>query len=157
MARKYGKKAQAKVKGVMRERKRGTLRSGRSGKRVTSRKQAIAIGLSEARRRREGAAEVERAEALDPPAGLPLAQSGRLLGVAVAAALVAQRLGRDALALCRGHLEGPDVGPGTARPRFTRARIDRRFARVRLGHRHLHRHGRAPAAGVPEARRLLRL
>jgi hypothetical protein len=50
MARKYGKKAQAKVKRVMRERKRGTLRSGRSGKRVTSRKQAIAIGLSEARR-----------------------------------------------------------------------------------------------------------
>jgi hypothetical protein len=50
MARRYGKKAQAKVKRVMRERKRGTLRSGRSGKRVTSRKQAIAIGLSEARR-----------------------------------------------------------------------------------------------------------
>jgi hypothetical protein len=50
MARRYGKKAQAKVRRVMRERKRGTLRSGRSGKRVTSRKQAIAIGLSEARR-----------------------------------------------------------------------------------------------------------
>ena len=50
MARRYGKKAQAKVKRVMRERKRGTLRSGRSGKRVTSRKQAIAIGLAEARR-----------------------------------------------------------------------------------------------------------
>ena len=49
MAR-YGKKAQEKVKRAMRERKRGTLRSGRSGKRVTSRKQAIAIGLSEARR-----------------------------------------------------------------------------------------------------------
>jgi hypothetical protein len=47
---KYGKKAQSKVKRAMRERKRGTLRSGRSGKRVTSRKQAIAIGLSEARR-----------------------------------------------------------------------------------------------------------
>ena len=47
---KYGKKAQQKVKRVMHERKRGTLRSGRSGKRVTSRKQAIAIGLSEARR-----------------------------------------------------------------------------------------------------------
>jgi hypothetical protein len=49
MAR-YGKKAQDKVERAMRERKRGTLRSGSSGKRVTSRKQAIAIGLSEARR-----------------------------------------------------------------------------------------------------------
>lgn len=49
MAR-YGKKASAKVKAAMHERKRGTLRSGRSGKKVTSRKQAIAIGLSEARR-----------------------------------------------------------------------------------------------------------
>jgi hypothetical protein len=46
----YGKTAQRKVKRAMHERKRGTLRSGRSGKRVTSRKQAIAIGLSEARR-----------------------------------------------------------------------------------------------------------
>ena len=46
----YGKKAQSKVKRAMHERKHGTLRSGRSGKRVTSRKQAIAIGLSEARR-----------------------------------------------------------------------------------------------------------
>jgi hypothetical protein len=49
MAR-YGKKAGKKVEKVMRERKRGTLRSGSSGKKVTSRKQAIAIGLSEARR-----------------------------------------------------------------------------------------------------------
>jgi hypothetical protein len=48
MAR-YGGKAQSKVKKVMQERKRGTLKSGRSGKKVTSRKQAIAIGLSEAR------------------------------------------------------------------------------------------------------------
>jgi Family of unknown function (DUF6496) len=47
---KYGRKAQQKVAKVMRERKRGTLRSGRSGKKVKSRKQAIAIGLSEARR-----------------------------------------------------------------------------------------------------------
>ena len=47
--RKYGKTASRKVERAMRERKRGTLRSGRSGKRVTSRKQAIAIGLSEAR------------------------------------------------------------------------------------------------------------
>jgi hypothetical protein len=46
MAR-YGRKASQKVKRAMRERKRGTLKSGRSGKRVTSRKQAIAIGLSE--------------------------------------------------------------------------------------------------------------
>ena len=47
---KYGKKAGEKVKRAMEERKRGTLKSGRSGKKVTSRKQAIAIGLSEARR-----------------------------------------------------------------------------------------------------------
>ena len=47
---KYGKKAQQKVREVMRERKRGTLRSGRSGKKVTNPKQAIAIGLSEARK-----------------------------------------------------------------------------------------------------------
>ena len=49
MAR-YGKKAQQKVKRAMHERKRGTLRSGRSGKKVKSRKQAIAIGLSQARK-----------------------------------------------------------------------------------------------------------
>ena len=49
MAR-YGKKARSKVKRAMHERKRGTLKSGRSGKRVKSRKQAIAIGLSQARR-----------------------------------------------------------------------------------------------------------
>ena len=47
---KYGKTAQKKVKRAMHERKRGTLKSGRSGKKVKSRKQAIAIGLSEARR-----------------------------------------------------------------------------------------------------------
>lgn len=50
MATRYGKKAQSKVKRAMHERKAGTLRSGSSGKKVTSRKQAIAIGLSEARR-----------------------------------------------------------------------------------------------------------
>ena len=49
MAR-YGNKARSKVKRAMHERKRGTLRSGRSGKKVKSRKQAIAIGLAEARR-----------------------------------------------------------------------------------------------------------
>jgi hypothetical protein len=48
--RKYGKKASDKVEKAMHERKRGTLRSGGSGKKVKSRKQAIAIGLSEARR-----------------------------------------------------------------------------------------------------------
>jgi hypothetical protein len=48
--RKYGPKAQKKVERAMHERKRGTLRSGGSGRKVTSRKQAIAIGLSEARR-----------------------------------------------------------------------------------------------------------
>ncbi len=47
---KYGRKASEKVAKVMRERKQGKLRSGRSRKKVTSRKQAIAIGLSEARR-----------------------------------------------------------------------------------------------------------
>jgi len=47
---KYSKKAAAKVERAMHERKHGTLRSGGSGKKVTSRKQAIAIGLSEARR-----------------------------------------------------------------------------------------------------------
>ena len=50
MPRRYGKKASQKVKRAMHERKRGTLRSGRSGRKVKSRKQAIAIGLSEARR-----------------------------------------------------------------------------------------------------------
>ena len=47
---KYGKKASTKVERAVHEMKRGTLRSGRSGKKVTSRKQAIAIGLAEARR-----------------------------------------------------------------------------------------------------------
>jgi Family of unknown function (DUF6496) len=49
MARKYSKKASADVERVMKKRKAGTLKSGRSGRKVTSRKQAIAIGLSEAR------------------------------------------------------------------------------------------------------------
>jgi hypothetical protein len=47
---KYAKKAQEKVEKVMKEKNAGTLKSGRSGKKVTSRKQAIAIGLSEARK-----------------------------------------------------------------------------------------------------------
>jgi hypothetical protein len=50
MARKYSKAASAKVKRAMHERKEGTLKSGRSGKTVKSKKQAIAIGLSEARK-----------------------------------------------------------------------------------------------------------
>lgn len=51
MPKKYGATAQKKVKKVMHEYKEGKLKSGRSGKKVTSRKQAIAIGLSEARKR----------------------------------------------------------------------------------------------------------
>jgi hypothetical protein len=46
---KYSKKAEKKIEKVMREKKQGKLKSGRSGKKVTSRKQAIAIGISEAR------------------------------------------------------------------------------------------------------------
>src|SRR3979409_1415649 len=53
MARKYSKKASAKVGRAMKKRKAGTLKSGRSGKTVKSRKQAIAIGLSEARAERK--------------------------------------------------------------------------------------------------------
>jgi len=51
MPRKYSRSASKDVKSAMHKRKRGTLKSGRSGKKVTSRKQAIAIGLSEARRK----------------------------------------------------------------------------------------------------------
>ena len=49
MARRYSQAASKNVKSAMKRRKRGTLKSGRSGKTVKSRKQAIAIGLSEAR------------------------------------------------------------------------------------------------------------
>ena len=51
MARRYSRGASKEVEGAMRKRKRGKLKSGRSGKKVKSRKQAIAIGLSEARRK----------------------------------------------------------------------------------------------------------
>ena len=51
MARKYSRSASKDVEGAMRKRKKGTLKSGRSGKKVKSRKQAIAIGLSEARKK----------------------------------------------------------------------------------------------------------
>ncbi len=58
---KYSKKASDKVKKALHERKRGTLKSGQSGKKVKSRKQAIAIGLAQARRavpcRRQGASQ----------------------------------------------------------------------------------------------------
>lgn len=53
MPRKYSKGAQTKVKKVMEEYKSGKLKNGRSGKKVTSRKQAVAIGLSEARKKGE--------------------------------------------------------------------------------------------------------
>ena len=62
MARRYSRSASKDVERIMKKRKKGTLRSGRSGKKVTSRKQAIAIGLSEARQeRKEGAAKEEEA------------------------------------------------------------------------------------------------
>jgi hypothetical protein len=51
VAKKYGNKAQSSVKKAMRKMKKGTLESGKSKKKVTSRKQAIAIGLSEARKK----------------------------------------------------------------------------------------------------------
>jgi Family of unknown function (DUF6496) len=50
MARRYSKASESKVERAMHEMKRGTLKSGRSGTKVRSRKQAIAIGLAEARR-----------------------------------------------------------------------------------------------------------
>ncbi|HET6401174.1 MAG TPA: DUF6496 domain-containing protein [Candidatus Kapabacteria bacterium] len=53
MPRKYSKAAQKTVESAMEREKRGTLKSGQSGKTVTSRKQAIAIGLSEARKKGE--------------------------------------------------------------------------------------------------------
>ncbi|MDB5204621.1 MAG: hypothetical protein JWP09_649 [Candidatus Taylorbacteria bacterium] len=51
MAKKYSTKAQSKIKKVMHEYKKGKLKSGKSGQKVKSRKQAIAIGISEARRK----------------------------------------------------------------------------------------------------------
>ncbi len=83
MAR-YGKKAQSKVKRAMHERKQGTLRSGRSGRKVTSRKQAIAIGLSEARR---AGAKCRRRGKEAPP-------TGHGICCVRAQAEVQQRLGR---------------------------------------------------------------
>ena len=51
MARKYSKKASGEVEKAVRKQKKGTLKSGKSGKKVTSRKQAVAIGLSKARKK----------------------------------------------------------------------------------------------------------
>lgn len=67
MAARYSKLAQKKVKRALHERKRGTLKSGGSGAKVTSRRQAIAIGLSEARRR--GAKVPRRSTSKRKPAG----------------------------------------------------------------------------------------
>jgi hypothetical protein len=92
MAR-YGKKAQQKVRRAMRERKKGTLRSGRSGKKVTSRTQAIAIGLSEARR--EGAAEKARRSSV-PSHSSP--QRHRFTPHASAIAVARDFIGHDAAA-----------------------------------------------------------
>ena len=74
--RKYGDKASEKVEKAMHEKKRGTLRSGGSGKKVTSRKQAIAIGLSEARRavgrsRRAARPGRSRPRRMEPPYRMP--------------------------------------------------------------------------------------
>ena len=66
MARKYSKKASADVERAMKKRKAGTLKSGRSGRKVTSRKQAIAIGLSEARAEGAEGAEEGRASGENP-------------------------------------------------------------------------------------------
>ena len=74
-ARKYSPRAGSKVGRAMHERKHGTLKSGRSGKKVTSRKQAIAIGLSEARR--EGAKVPRRAARTSKSAGGGKAKAAR--------------------------------------------------------------------------------
>lgn len=72
--RKYGKAAGKRVESAMKRRKKGTLRSGRSGKKVTSRKQAIAIGLSEAR---EKGAKVPRKRSSAKKGGRKTASGGR--------------------------------------------------------------------------------
>ncbi len=64
--RKYSPKAGEMVREEMREMKRGTLKSGRSGRKVTSRKQAIAIGLSEARKAGEGSEKEVHGEEKQP-------------------------------------------------------------------------------------------
>jgi hypothetical protein len=69
MARKYSKSAGSKVKKTLHEMKRGKLRSGRSGKQVKSRKQAIAIGLSEARREGKKVPRKKTGKRSEQPAG----------------------------------------------------------------------------------------
>jgi hypothetical protein len=153
MAR-YGRKAQSKVKRALHERKRGTLRSGRSGKRVTSRKQAIAIGLSEARR--AGARSPRsRARGSARPPQASRCSVRRALDVAVAAALVACRPGVIRSRCSSGTSKGQTSGAGLPRRSPERGSTGV-SARVRLGHRQLHRRTPQAAAGVPEARRLLR-
>lgn len=71
----YGKKASSKVEAALHERKQGTLKSGKSGKKVTSRKQAIAIGLSEARK--EGGKVPERSAASNKTASKTAARKPR--------------------------------------------------------------------------------
>lgn len=78
---KYGKKAQSKVARSMRERKRGSLRLG-SGRKVTSRKQAIAIGLSEARRAGAKVPRKKSAGTKKKRAGTKKRSSGRKAGSA---------------------------------------------------------------------------
>lgn len=94
MARKYGKKASEKVERTMHEFKRGTLKSGSGGK-VTSRKQAIAIGLSQARAR---GYKVPRAHAtMDIDARVRAHLSNMLPGKEIDARGIARALGVDAL------------------------------------------------------------
>ena len=76
--KKYGSKAQKKVHRAMHEMKEGKLKSGRSGKKVKSRKQAIAIGLSEARKSGPKSQRSEKAPAVEAAyAGNALRQKGR--------------------------------------------------------------------------------
>ncbi len=75
MARKYSRKSAAKVERAMKKRKAGTLKSGRSKKKVTSRKQAIAIGLSEARA--AGAKVPKKKTGRKPAAKKTAAKNGR--------------------------------------------------------------------------------
>ena len=77
MARKYSRSASDDVKGAMRKRKRGTLKSGGSGKKVKSRKQAIAIGLSEARRKGKKVPAKSAAKSKRAPAKKSTAKSKR--------------------------------------------------------------------------------
>lgn len=74
---KYSKGAQKSVKRAMHKKKSGTLRSGRSGKKVTSRKQAIAIGLSEARKKGAKVPSAKRGTKAKKRTGRPAQKRGR--------------------------------------------------------------------------------